>query len=65
MDLYRAMTPERRAALAADTSVVIRRVAREGIRARHPEYSEAEVSETLMKLLYGKDFPPLSERNAG
>jgi hypothetical protein len=55
MDLYRAMSPERKAAVVAEMSILIRHLARIGIRDRHPEYSEAEVSNALVTLLYGRD----------
>jgi hypothetical protein len=53
--LYRAMTPERRSELALRMSDDIRRIAAEGIRQRHPEYSERDVRRALVALLYGRD----------
>ena len=49
------MTLERKGEIAARLSDDIRAIAREGIRLRHPEYSEAEVSRELIALLFGKD----------
>ncbi len=53
--LYRSMRSEERSALALRMSDDIRRVAAEGIRERHPDYSEAEVRRALVALLYGAD----------
>jgi len=53
--LYRAMTPERRSELALEMSDDVRRIAAEGIKRRHPEYSERDVRRALVALLYGKD----------
>ena len=52
--LYRAMTPCQRSELALRMSDDIRRVSLDGIRARHPEYSEAEARRALVGLLYGR-----------
>jgi len=53
--LYRSMRDERRAELALNMSDEARRVTSEGIRRRHPEYSEVEVRRALVALLYGRD----------
>jgi hypothetical protein len=55
MRLYRAMTASERGELALRMSDDIRRIAAEGIRQRHPEYSEHEVRRALLALLYGAD----------
>ena len=55
MELYRAMSPERKAAIMAEMSILVRHLARVGIRERHPEYSEDEVSDALLFLLYGRE----------
>jgi hypothetical protein len=52
--LYRAMTPEQRSELALRMSDDIRRIAAEGIRQRHPGYSERDVGRALLALLYGR-----------
>jgi hypothetical protein len=49
------MTAEQRSELALRMSDDIRRVAAEGIKQRHPEYSERDVRRALVALLYGKD----------
>ena len=56
IEAYRAMPPERKAAMVAEMSMLIRHLGRVGIRLRNPEYSEAEVSERLVELLYGKEL---------
>jgi len=53
--LYRAMTASERGELALRMSDDVRRIAAEGIRQRHPEYSEHEVRRALLALLYGAD----------
>jgi hypothetical protein len=55
MRLYRAMTASARGELALRMSDDVRRIAAEGIRQRHPEYSEHEVRRALLALLYGAD----------
>jgi hypothetical protein len=49
------MTPEQRSELALRMSDDIRRIAAEGIRQRHPEYSDRDVRRALVALLYGRD----------
>lgn len=51
--LYRAMSPARRVALAAQCSADIRSIACSGIRQRYPEYSDADVFRELNALLFG------------
>ena len=53
--LYRAMSAEQRSELALRMSDDLRRLAAEGIRARHPEYSDAEVRRALVAVFYGAD----------
>jgi hypothetical protein len=53
--LYRSMPPEQRSALALTMSDDIRRVAAEGIKRRHPDYSDRDVRRALVALLYGRD----------
>jgi hypothetical protein len=58
---YRALSPERRAEIAAELTRLTRGMAREGIRLRHPSYTEAEVNSALLYLLYGKEVDRLAE----
>lgn len=67
--VYRRMTPEERVELAMKLSEEVREIAREGIRARHPEYSARDVELALLRLLYGDDlisraFPTETLRDA-
>jgi len=55
MRVYRSMTDPQRSELALRMSDDIRRVAAEGIRQRHPDYSDADVRRALVALLYGAD----------
>lgn len=52
--LFRELSPEQRGAMTAVMSDEGRQIAREGIRRRHPEYSDEEIARALMALLYGE-----------
>jgi hypothetical protein len=59
------MSAERRSELALRRSDDLRRIAAEGIRTRHPGYSESEVRRALAGVFYGveaaaKVWPGLS-----
>ena len=56
MNVYRRLGPARRARLAARLSEDVRELARAGIRARHPAYTEDEVEFALRRLLHGDDL---------
>ncbi|MFL6245859.1 MAG: hypothetical protein ACJ74H_07535 [Thermoanaerobaculia bacterium] len=51
--LYRKVGPERRAEIAAELSDMIRELSREGVRLRHPELTEAEVTREVRRIFYG------------
>lgn len=53
MQVYRRMGPEKRLHRAMEMCDAARQMTRSGIRARHPEYSEQEVSWALFRLLLG------------
>ena len=53
LDICRRMDPARRVELAWRMSEEARAVAAAGIRARHPDYSEAEVRRALARLVLG------------
>jgi hypothetical protein len=55
LGVYRRMSPERRAEIALELSEDVRIITREGIRQRHPEYSDQDVQHALIALIYGKD----------
>lgn len=52
LELYRAAGPARRAQVAVDLSDATRETTLAGIRRRHPEFSEAEVRESFLRLVY-------------
>jgi hypothetical protein len=54
--VYRAMSPERRVELAFEMSEAARRLALDGVRQRHPEYSERDVFMALMRMLHGDEM---------
>jgi hypothetical protein len=55
MRVYRSMTDAQRSELALRMSDDVRRIAAEGIRMRHPDYSEGDVRRALVAVLYGAD----------
>jgi len=55
IDLYRKAGPTRRVAIAVELSDAVRETALAGIRRRHPEYSESEVRDCFLALLYGHE----------
>lgn len=57
--VYRAMGPERRVLAAFRMSEEARRIAAAGARARHPEWSEAEVERAVAELLLGAELARL------
>lgn len=63
IDVWRRMTPERRSLLAAELSENVRRTAMEGIRARHPEFSDEEVRLALYEQIHGKEVVDRVWRN--
>jgi hypothetical protein len=54
--LFQAMTPEQRIAMAVDMSEAAFRMAEDGIRLRHPDYSDEEVGLTGIRLRIGDDL---------
>lgn len=54
--LYRRMSPARRCELAAEMSVAARRIALDGIRRRHPEYTPEEARFALFRVLVGDEL---------
>jgi hypothetical protein len=55
-DWYRACGPGRRGELALEMSEEARELTRAGIRGRHPEWSEAEVTAELLRIVLGDDL---------
>jgi hypothetical protein len=56
LEVYRRLGPANRARLAGRLSADARRLTQAGIRARHPEYTDADVEDALRRLLYGDDL---------
>jgi hypothetical protein len=52
----RRLTPAEPVELAVEMSENIRKVARAGIAARHPDYSRAQIAFALQRLLLGDDL---------
>jgi hypothetical protein len=55
LEVYRSMSPERRLAIGVQMSEDGFAVMAAGIKARHPDYSEAEVTWALRRLRLGDD----------
>jgi hypothetical protein len=51
--VYRRLGPEMRFRLAVEMSEAIRQLARDGIKHRHPYYTESQVTAVLIRQLYG------------
>jgi hypothetical protein len=56
LSVYRRLGASGRARLAASLSADTRRLARAGIRARHPDYTEEQVELALRRTIYGDDL---------
>jgi len=56
LQAYRRLGPAGRASIAGRLSADTRELARGGIRARHPEYTEDEVEHALRRLWLGDDL---------
>jgi hypothetical protein len=53
LQLYREAGPSRRVQIAVDLSDAVRQTTLAGIRRRHPEYSERQVRDAFLHLVYG------------
>ncbi len=53
MRAYRRLTPEARSRLALALSEDVRRIALDGIAARHPEYDDGQRRRALVRLMFG------------
>jgi hypothetical protein len=56
LEIYRRLGPARRAELAAQLSAETRELTRAGVRARHPEYSDAQVELAARRLWLGDEL---------
>lgn len=56
MAVWERLGPEGRVALAGRISLSARQLARDGIRQRHPDYSDEQIRRALMRLLYGDEI---------
>jgi hypothetical protein len=52
-EIFRRMTTAQRLRLALEMSESMRKVALAGLRIRHPELNEKELSRELMRIMYG------------
>ena len=56
IDRYRELGASGRSRIAAELSDAVRQTALASIRRRHPEYSEAEVCRTFIRVVYRIDL---------
>ena len=56
IEALRGMTPAERVAIAAAMSDEIRVLVEDGIRARHPGYSDAQVANDLAEIILGREL---------
>jgi hypothetical protein len=54
--IYRRMPPEKRLRLACQMSDSIRAVAADGVRARHPDYTERQVQLAVIRMTLGEEL---------
>jgi hypothetical protein len=53
LELYRQIGTARRSAIAAELSDAVRATSIAGIRRRHPDYSDRDVAQVFLKVVYG------------
>ena len=59
VEFFRRLTPAERVTLACQMSEEVRELAADGVRHRHPEYSEGEVDLAVRDLLLGEEIAEL------
>ena len=56
IEVFRRMGPEKRLQAAVSLAQTSRTLLREGVRGRHPEYSEDQVRLAVIRLMLGEDL---------
>lgn len=56
IEVYRAIGPDERVALAVALSEDVRRIALDGIRGRNPDFDEARVHREWLRILHGDEL---------
>jgi hypothetical protein len=56
IEIFRRVKPERKLELSFELSAFLRELIKEGVRNRHPEYSEEEVEFAVQKILLGEEL---------
>jgi hypothetical protein len=56
IEIFRRVKPERKLELSFELSAFLRELIKEGVRNRHPEYSEEEVEFAVRKILLGEEL---------
>jgi hypothetical protein len=56
IEIFRRMRPEKRLQAAVNLAQTSRKLLKEGVRGRHPEYSEDQVRLAVIRLMLGEDL---------
>ena len=56
LDIFRRMTPEKRLQAAIDLAQTSRKLLKEGVSTRHPEYNEDQIRLAVIRLMLGEDL---------
>jgi hypothetical protein len=56
VEILRKLSPQRKALMAIELTDNIREIAVEGIRSRHPEFSEKQVMRELLRMIVGDEL---------
>ncbi|UCD86817.1 MAG: hypothetical protein JSV01_03325 [Desulfobacterales bacterium] len=56
IEVFRRMGPEKRLQAAVSLAQTSRKLLKEGVRGRHPEYSEDQVRLAVIRLMLGEDL---------
>lgn len=54
--IYQRMPAERRLRMAFEMTASIRRVSEDGVRSRHPEYTQRQVELAVIRMMVGEDL---------
>jgi hypothetical protein len=63
LEIYRRMTPEARLRVALELTAISRRLLSEGIRQRHPDYTDEQLHLAFLRLWLGPDLFRLAYRD--
>lgn len=55
-EIWRRMPPERKHQIAAELSENVRQIAAQGVKSRHPDYTDAQIRLAVIKLAIGEQL---------